>query len=198
MLRGIESVVAGEKLGYMLIDGATPSAERFDSVARFQSDDTCRVAVLSLLAASQGITLTAADTVVFAELHWTPGIIEQAENRAHRIGQKASVCGALSHWFPSEGLRGGAPVNSCLDRALATANANVFPGTVVMRAGQCALSACKWNARRPDVETHHEKSGGARPGSRRQANQDEHGAVPGTDRKDLPGMRRSRRRVPLR
>ena len=50
----------------MLIDGATPSGERFDNVKRFQTDESCRVAILSLLAASQGITLTAADTVVFA------------------------------------------------------------------------------------------------------------------------------------
>lgn len=110
MLRSIESVVAGEKLGYMLIDGATPSSERFESVARFQSDDSCRVAILSLLAASQGITLTAADTVVFAELHWTPGIIEQAENRAHRIGQKSSVSPRLylflCHRIPCDVLRG--------------------------------------------------------------------------------------------
>lgn len=54
---------------YMLIDGATPSGERFDNVKRFQTDESCRVAILSLLAASQGITLTAADTVVFAGVY---------------------------------------------------------------------------------------------------------------------------------
>jgi SWI/SNF-related matrix-associated actin-dependent regulator 1 of chromatin subfamily A len=76
---------------YIRIDGDTPMSERQRLVQAYQNDARMQVAVLSITAAGVGLTLTAANAVVFAELSWVPGNIIQAEDRAHRIGQQFSV-----------------------------------------------------------------------------------------------------------
>jgi len=91
MLDALEAVCIKNKVGFIRIDGSVSATDRVKRVSQFQADQHVRVAVLGICAAGVGITLTAASTVVFAELHWTPGIIVQAEDRAHRIGQKCSV-----------------------------------------------------------------------------------------------------------
>jgi SNF2 family DNA or RNA helicase len=47
--------------------------------------------VVSLKAGGTGITLTQADTVIFADPWWNPAVEDQAIDRAHRIGQKKAV-----------------------------------------------------------------------------------------------------------
>ncbi|KAM4697906.1 DNA annealing helicase and endonuclease ZRANB3 [Rhinophrynus dorsalis] len=91
MLQACTEAVIESKARYIRIDGSVPSSERIHLVHQFQNDPDTRVAVLSIQAAGQGLTFTAATHVVFAELYWDPGHIKQAEDRAHRIGQSSSV-----------------------------------------------------------------------------------------------------------
>ena len=61
---------------------------RIDVCLKIQTDDSVRVAVLSLKAAGQGITLTAATTVVFAELDVVPGALLQVLSLLALLVQK--------------------------------------------------------------------------------------------------------------
>ncbi|XP_031714375.1 SWI/SNF-related matrix-associated actin-dependent regulator of chromatin subfamily A-like protein 1 [Anarrhichthys ocellatus] len=91
VLDHITTELSKKNVPYIRIDGSTASAERQQLCEKFQvSTNTC-VAVLSITAANMGLTLHAADLVVFAELFWNPGVHVQAEDRVHRIGQTSNV-----------------------------------------------------------------------------------------------------------
>ncbi|XP_041056971.1 DNA annealing helicase and endonuclease ZRANB3 isoform X1 [Carcharodon carcharias] len=91
MLQACTEAALESKARYIRIDGSVPSSERIHLVHQFQNDPETQVAILSIKAAGQGLTFTAATHVVFAELYWDPGHLLQAEDRAHRIGQCSSV-----------------------------------------------------------------------------------------------------------
>nr|XP_031848346.1 SWI/SNF-related matrix-associated actin-dependent regulator of chromatin subfamily A-like protein 1 [Nomia melanderi] len=91
ILDAVCEVAESMDIKYIRIDGKTNPERRKYQVDKFQSCDNYLAAVLSITAANAGITLTAAQLVVFAELFWNPGIICQAEDRVHRIGQNDDV-----------------------------------------------------------------------------------------------------------
>ena len=73
------------------ITGKTPVGERQALVDRFQNDPEVAVFIGQIIAAGVGLTLTASSHVIFVEYDWRPGVIEQASDRCHRIGQQDSV-----------------------------------------------------------------------------------------------------------
>ena len=71
------------------LTGRETTKQKDDAVARFMEGKT-NLCVISLRAAS-GLNLQRASCVVFGELDWSPAVHSQAEDRAHRMGQKDSI-----------------------------------------------------------------------------------------------------------
>lgn len=91
MLDGLQQVVEELNIGHVRLDGRTDKKQTRNIVELFQTNPECRVAILSMTSAGVGITLTAARTILFTEMHPSAEIIIQSECRAHRIGQKFPV-----------------------------------------------------------------------------------------------------------
>lgn len=86
--------VAREKLksyNPAYITGATKADDRMKEVTRFQNDDKCKVIIGTIGAMGTGLTLTAAQNVIFLDSPWNMALKAQAEDRAHRIGTKGTV-----------------------------------------------------------------------------------------------------------
>lgn len=73
------------------VTGEDNMRQKQQAVDRFQQDPECRLIILNYKSGGTGLTLTASSRVVFIEFPWTYSDCEQAEDRAHRNGQKNAV-----------------------------------------------------------------------------------------------------------
>lgn len=71
--------------------GGMSESDKQDSVDEFQNNDKIKIFIGNIRSAGVAITLTAAQFVLFNSFEWVPGLNEQAEDRAFRIGQKNDV-----------------------------------------------------------------------------------------------------------
>ena len=82
-----------EDYGVEVVKGGLTSEEKQKRVDSFVNDKNIRVFVGQIEAAGTGIDglQFACSNVIFAEIDWVPGTLDQAKARCHRIGQKYQV-----------------------------------------------------------------------------------------------------------
>ena len=68
----------------VVVVGDTPSTKRNENIAAFQAGKT-KVIVGNIAAMSEGVDLSAADTIVFVECTWSTSALEQASSRVENI-----------------------------------------------------------------------------------------------------------------
>lgn len=77
---------------YLRLDGNTKADDRGSQIQLFSDEKSeYKVFILSTRAGGLGLNLQAADTVIIFDSDWNPQMDIQAQDRAHRIGQKHKV-----------------------------------------------------------------------------------------------------------
>ncbi len=91
MLDILEDFMSWRKYNYFRMDGSSSLSDRRDMVNDYQNNPNVFCFLLSTRAGGLGVTLTAADTVIFYDMDWNPTMDAQATDRVHRIGQTKKV-----------------------------------------------------------------------------------------------------------
>ena len=87
-----ESRFGPEGRGFLRLDGSTNRIKREMDVRAFNAPNSrIPIYLISTRAGGQGINLASADVVVLYDTCWNPQVDLQAQDRAHRIGQKKQV-----------------------------------------------------------------------------------------------------------
>jgi len=91
MMDILEEYLQRRRYLFFRLDGSCTVSDRRDMVSEFQENDKIFAFILSTRAGGLGVTLTAADVVIFYDNDWNPTMDAQATDRAHRIGNLMKV-----------------------------------------------------------------------------------------------------------
>ena len=92
LLNILERYFIYKGLKFLRLDGTTKAEERARQIDLFSKDDEdYMIFILSTRAGGLGLNLQSADTVIIFDSDWNPQMDIQAQDRAHRIGQKHEV-----------------------------------------------------------------------------------------------------------
>lgn len=94
-MKGIADFLRAADVTYIHINGDTPKPERLVLMDMFQTNNTIRVALLSIDTCGTGLNMTHIKTTVYAELVYDHVARVQSEGRCHRIGQTADTVTAI-------------------------------------------------------------------------------------------------------
>lgn len=90
-LKDVVEALKAEFPDAVTVTGSDDIKAKQNAVDSFQNDPECKLIILNYKSGGTGLTLTAASRVGFIEFPWTYSDCEQAEDRAHRNGQKNAV-----------------------------------------------------------------------------------------------------------
>ncbi|UYI26594.1 SNF2-like protein [Encephalitozoon cuniculi] len=92
MLDILEDYAMFREYEYCRIDGSTSYRDRTEAIDGFNAEGSEKfLFLLTTRAGGLGINLSTADTVILFDSDWNPQMDLQAQDRAHRIGQKKQV-----------------------------------------------------------------------------------------------------------
>jgi SNF2 family DNA or RNA helicase len=87
----VEKYLNAQSIDYYMITGETPAEKRIEYCDKFNQFDEVPICLVSLKAGGTGLNLVGADIVIHLDPWWNNSVMDQATDRAYRIGQTKNV-----------------------------------------------------------------------------------------------------------
>lgn len=105
------------RMRVVVVDGRHKASDRAAAARAFQAGEA-DIFLAGIHAAGEAIDLSSASDCVFVEADWTPGAMQQAEDRGHRLGQAGRGYHIYHHFLLMEGVELDQDLRGLLERKI--------------------------------------------------------------------------------